>query len=317
MDLFTTANFVFDLQLFGEDAGGMGDASAAVGSDGSSGDAATTTPAETAQTDGVATGGSAQQAAPATANDEGAETFESLIAGKYKKDYNAKVNATVKDRLRKSAAATQELQGRINAIDPIVRMIAGKYGIAPGQDGAIDIAALEAKMNADDSLLEQEAFQRGMSVDNLRQIKQIEQREQSLQQREAQAKQQYQWQQIADEGESLKQVYDNFDMDAEMSDPQFARMVATLMNSGFPNPVRTAYESIHRDTIMQNMMQYAVQQTKSDVAKSIASGQSRPKENGTGSQSAGTASVDPSKLTKEQINDYIARSRRGEHITFR
>lgn len=300
------------LQLFAEE----GEAATAVGSNtGAIGDAATT--AEPAADTGVATGAAAQQAAPATASDEGAETFDSLIKGKYKKEYDAHMKSAFKDRFKKQTQAQQSLQNQINRIDPVVRMIAGKYGIAPGTDGSIDIGALEAKMQADDSLLEKEAFDRGVSVDNLRQLKSIEARERSLQQMEQQARQQQQFAQIEAEGDALKQMYDSFDLDTEMADPNFASMVATLANSGFPNPVRTAYESIHRDQIMQNAMQYATEQAASKVAASVASGKSRPKENGTGSRASGTTSVDLSKLSPQQINDYIARSRRGEKITFK
>ena len=64
-------------------------------------------------------------------------------------------------------------------------------------------------------------------------------------------------------------------------------------------------------------MAYAVQQTQNKISNSIQSGMTRPAENGIGQQStASVGNVDPSKLTKAQIDDIRKRAERGEKITF-
>lgn len=94
-------------------------------------------------------------------------------------------------------------------------------------------------------------------------------------------------------------------------------MLATFQNSGFPNALKTAYESVHLDEIKGGAMQYAVQQTEQKISNAIQSGMRRPTENGTKQTASATVGdFDPSKLTKAQIEDFKRRAERGERITF-
>ena len=106
-------------------------------------------------------------------------------------------------------------------------------------------------------------------------------------------------------------------VDEEMSNEQFGRLLATMQNSGFPDPVRAAYEAVHREEIMGGAMAYAVQQTQQKISSSIQSGMNRPIENGSRNQSSGTiGAIDPSKLTLAQMRDIKMRAERGEKISF-
>ena len=101
-----------------------------------------------------------------------------------------------------------------------------------------------------------------------------------------------------------------------MQNPAFASMLATLQHNGVANAVRTAYTSLHFDELMTGGMQYAQQQAEQKISNSVRSGSKRPAENGTTGASAGTAAVDINSLSREQIDDYIARAQRGEKISF-
>ena len=115
------------------------------------------------------------------------------------------------------------------------------------------------------------------------------------------------WQEQA---QQTKSVYPSFDMDAEMQNPQFVALLRSNVD------VRTAFEVLHKDEIIPAAMQYTAQQTKSKIAKSIASGSNRPAENGISSQSAARVKSDVTQLSKADREEIYRRAARGEKITF-
>lgn len=296
-------NKFFNLQLFGEE-GEM------AGVDTGSSDVGIAT--DTAEVDsGVATTPT-EQVAPVE-DQIPTETWDDLIKGKYKKEYNA----AVKDAVNKRFKNQRNLQSQIDSIDPMVRALAQKYGIAANADGSIPIEALTKSVMDDNAMYEQEAFDRGMSVQDLKQMKRLEAENQQLRMASARSQEQQEWDEIVSQGEALKNDFPDFDLDLEMQNEQFGRLLVTMQKSGFPNPVRTAYEAVHRDEIMSGAMRYAVAQTQQKISNSIQSGMRRPNENGNSHQSsASIGAVDPSKLTKEQFNEFKRRAERGERIVF-
>lgn len=298
-----------DLQLFGEEGTSM------AGADSGSSGIATAT-AENPAAEGVATGSTGEQIAPATADQSGApveETWDSLIKGKYKSDYDKAIKKAINNRFKND----RNLQGQIDSIDPIIRTMAERYGVRPNPDGSIPIAQLQAAIDNDNSIYEKEAFEKGIPVEQLKHTKQLEREVAQLRNQNAQSERDRQWDEVVQQAEAAKQVYPNFDLDSEMQNPNFGRLLATMQRSGFPNAVKTVYEIIHKDEIMGGAMAYAVQQTQNKISNSIQSGMTRPAENGIGQQStASVGNVDPSKLTKAQIDDIRKRAERGEKITF-
>jgi len=298
-----------DLQLFGEEGASM------AGADSGSSGIATAT-AENPAAEGVATGSTGEQIAPATADQSGApveETWDSLIKGKYKSDYDKAIKKAINNRFKND----RNLQGQIDSIDPIIRTMAERYGVRPNPDGSIPIAQLQAAIDNDNSIYEKEAFEKGIPVEQLKRTKQLEREVAQLRNQNAQSERDRQWNEVVQQAEAAKQVYPNFDLDTEMQNPNFGRLLATMQRSGFPNAVKTVYEIIHKDEIMGGAMAYAVQQTQNKISNSIQSGMTRPAENGIGQQStASVGNVDPSKLTKAQIDDIRKRAERGEKITF-
>ena len=281
------------LQLFAEE--GMAD----------TGEIANPT-AEVSEGEGVATNTEDQQVAPA-------DEWNELINGKFKEQYGNAVKEAVAKRFKNQ----KDLQGQIDAIDPIVRMIAQKYEVQADANGRIPIDVLSQKLNDDNSFYEQEAFERGMSVEDLKKIKALERENEMLKRQSMRTEEDREWNEVVEQANALKEMYPSFDIDSEMENPYFGRLLATMKRSGVANPVQIAYETVHRDEIMGGAMQYAVQQTQQKISNSIQSGMSRPQENGTANQAAGApTSLDPSKLTKAQIEDIKRRAARGERITF-
>lgn len=242
-----------------------------------------------------------EEAAPA---DRSAE-FEELIRGEFKDQYNKKVQDTIQKRLK----GTQETVDKFNSMTPMLEMLSRKYGV-----DATDIAALSKAIEEDDSYYEDEAMEKGVTVQQLKEIRKMEKENAELKRqmqekanKENASKLYAAW---MDQSEKAKAVYPSFDLNAEMQNPQFVNLLKSNVD------VRTAYEVIHKDEIIPAAMQFTAQQTKSKLAKSIASGTARPAENGISSQSAARVKSDVSQLSKADRDEIYRRAQRGEKITF-
>ena len=231
--------------------------------------------------------------------------FEKLIKGEYKDLYDAKMQDTIQKRLK----GQKETVDKFNALAPTIEMMAKKYGVE-----ASDIEGLNKAIQEDDSYYEQEALDKGMTVQQLKEIKKMERENADLKaqmeeaQRQENGKKLYAaWMQQADEA---KKVYPSFDLRAEMNNPKFVDLLRS--NSD----VRTAYEVLHKDEIIPAAMQFTAQTVESKLAKSIASNGARPSENGMSSQSAAVVKSDVSQLSKADRAEIIRRVQRGEKIRF-
>ena len=231
--------------------------------------------------------------------------FEKLIKGEYKDLYDAKMQDTIQKRLK----GQKETVDKFNALTPTLDLLASKYGVDAG-----DIEALNKAISEDDSYYEQEALDKGMTVQQLKEIKKMERENANLKaqmeeaQRQENGKKLYaQWMQQA---EDAKKVYPSFDIRAEMNNPKFVDLLRSNID------VRTAYEVLHKDEIIPAAMQFTAQTVESKLAKKIASNGARPSENGMSSQSAAVVKSDVSQLSKEDRAEIIRRVQRGEKIRF-
>ena len=231
--------------------------------------------------------------------------FEKLIKGEYKDLYDAKMQDTIQKRLK----GQKETVDKFNALTPTLDLLASKYGVDAG-----DIEALNKAISEDDSYYEQEALDKGLTVQQLKEIKKMERENANLKaqmeeaQRQENGKKLYaQWMQQADEA---KKVYPSFDIKAEMNNPKFVDLLRSNID------VRTAYEVLHKDEIIPAAMQFTAQTVESKLAKKIASNGARPTENGMSSQSAAVVKSDVSQLSKEDRAEIIRRVQRGEKIRF-
>ena len=297
-----------ELQLFAEGAGGAD--GGATGSD-----AAGVTAADAGQQNpGVQEGNAAN---PGTAdagqqNPNPEADFEGLIKGQYKEQFNARVKKIVDGRV---SALHKQVQS-YEAGQPVFDILAQKYGVEP-----TDYAGIAEAIRQDTSLYEKEALECGMDAQDLMKLRNVEadnasmrrqmemqrKEQQELQRRQQAEEQVSKWNQQA---ELAKQFYPGLDLQKEITNPDFSR----LLSSGVD--VRTAFEVIHKDEILQGAMQYAAKRAAKSVTDSVIAGAARPVENGTAAQGAVSAKVDPSKLSEKEFNEYLRRVAGGERITF-
>ena len=231
--------------------------------------------------------------------------FERLIKGEYKDLYDARMQDTIQKRLKSS----KETVDKYNALTPTLEMLAQKYGVDIG-----DIESLNKAIQEDDSYYEEEALEKGISVQQLKEIRKMERENAALKaqmeeaQRQENGKKLYAtWMQQAEEA---KQIYPSFNIETEMANPKFVDLLRSNID------VRTAYEVLHKDDIIRGAMQFTAQAVESKIAKKVASNGSRPSENGMSSQSAAVVKSDVSQLSKADRAEIIRRVQRGEKIRF-
>lgn len=246
----------------------------------------------------------------ANTREEGSKrpSFQELIEGEYKAEFGEHVQNVIRQRFKANA----ENEERLGKMTPIMEMLGQKYNIDP-----TDIDQIAKVVGDDDSLYEQEAIERGMSIESLKTIKQMERENEQLKAREQQSiaeqRMREHFNALAQQADEAKKLYPNLDLGVEMQNPTFAR----LTSPGVGVDVRTAYEVVHREEMRGAEMQYAAQKSAERMANAIRSGSMRPVENGLqGQQSAGAVKADPKSLTKADREEIKRRVRLGEKITF-
>lgn len=247
----------------------------------------------------------AQQAQPTAPEDP--EDFDALIKGKYKDAFGAKVQ----DIISKRFPANKANEDRLNALAPMMELLADKYGIERSEDGTLDEAAIIQAVREDDDMISQQAAERGLSNETYRHVLELEnykkQKEAEETLRQAQSAEYQQYLKVVDQAEKAKQFYPSLDLNQEMANPAFARLIGVGVDA------KTAYEVIHKDEIIGGSMRYAAQTAAQKVANSVQANGRRPSENGLGSAATGVGQVS-GPLSKDYRNDIKRRALRGEKV---
>jgi hypothetical protein len=315
-----------NLQLFAEGAGGTGTAGTGgvgTGAEGATGVTATNAVSQTKK--GVKSNpladvvyGKQEEAAQTADVQNGTTTetetvpqvdrnaeFEKLIKGEYKDLYDARMQDTIQKRLK----GTKETVDKYNALSPTLELLAKKYGVDPN-----DTEALNKAIEEDDAYYEEEALQKGVTVEQLKEIRKMEKEnaelKRQMQEQNAKEKGAQLYAQWMDQAEKAKSVYPSFDLRAEMQNPKFVDLLRANID------VRTAYEVIHKDDIIPAAMQFTAKTVEQKLTNKIIANGARPTENGISSQSSAVVKSDVSQLSKADRAEIIRRVQRGEKIKF-
>lgn len=231
--------------------------------------------------------------------------FEALIKGEYKDLYDAKVQDTIQKRLKSS----KETVDKYNSLSPTLELLGRKYGV-----DANDIEALNKAIEEDDAYYEDEALEKGVTVEQLKAIKKMERENADLKRQMQEQTRKEESEQILatwmEQGEEIRKIYPSFDLATELQNPELVGLVSNGVN------LRTAYEVIHKDEIIPAAMQFTAKEVERKLTNKIISGGVRPVENGMSSRSSAVVKSDVTQLTKadrERIDALVAR---GERIRF-
>lgn len=231
--------------------------------------------------------------------------FEKLINSDYKDLFTERVQGIIDKRFKE----TKNLETRLERLSPIIEIVSSKYGVS-----ADDIDKLSKAIQDDDSYYEDEAAQKGLTVEQLKGYKKMERENAELKQ----AHEEFQRRQNADmiysdwlrQSEQVKQIYPAFDLNNEIQNPSFLK----LLKSGVD--VKAAYQAVHMDDILGGAMQYTAQKIQQQTVNNIKARANRPTENGLSSQTGVVVKNDVSKLTAADRREIARRVQHGEHINF-
>ena len=229
--------------------------------------------------------------------------FERLVTTDYKDIYAERTQRLIDNRFREAKA----MQSQLEKAQPILDRVMERYGV-------YDTDELLKAIDEDESYYEQEAAEKGLTVEQLKAFKRMERENENLRRaaeerhREEQAQKVYgEWMQQA---EKVKEIYPSFDLNAECENPEFVGLLQNHID------VKTAYEVLHRDEIMGGVMAYTAQQVKQQTVRDIQARGLRPSENGVDDSPAVVTKMDVKNMTRAQREELEKRALRGERITF-
>lgn len=249
-----------------------------------------------------------QEVKTTTPTESKTQAFENLIKGEYKEEFAKRTQGIIDERFKK----TKGMEETLKSHDAILGMLAEKYGVKD----ASDVKALSKALEEDESFYEREALEKGLSVEQLKEMKRLERENaqfkaaKEAEERKAQSDQIYsRW---LEEGNALAQKYglSDFSLEVEAQNPDFTE----LLKHGVS--VEAAYMAVHMDDMLGGAMAKTAETVRQQVANNVTNRQARPSENGVMAHNNAIFKTDVSKLTKADRDEIDRRVARGEVITF-
>ena len=221
------------------------------------------------------------------------------------------INKEIENAVKRRFKDHSELKKSNNKMQSVMNAVAMKYGIDPTDTDGILKAVAE-----DESYYETAADEAGMSVEQYKKMKQLEAENAQLQaiRQEEERRKEFdakyaEWSMQAD---FAKNEYPNLDLNTEMQNKDFFGLLTRGID------VKTAYQVIHQDEIVQSAISTATQRTAQAVQQqtvnNIRSKGLRPDESAGSSQAGFTFKADPHKWTKADREEIAKRVARGEKI---
>lgn len=233
------------------------------------------------------------------------QAFRDMVNGEYKDIYTEETQRIINTRFKEN----KTMEASLNAQKPILDMLMQRYQIGDG-----DMAKLQAAIEEDNSYWESVAEQEGLTVDQYKERMRLMRENAAMkaeqQKRMGEQAAQQQFARWAQEAESMKGLYPNFDLTAEMQNGNFR----DLLRKGVS--VQQAFELIHMDEIRNATARSAAKTASEQMEANIKSRAARPSENGTSSKSAVIVKNDVGSLTRAERAEIARRAQRGEKMKF-
>lgn len=246
---------------------------------------------------------------PTKSQEDKTKAFDEMIkkGGQYAEEFNKRAQDIINKRFRE----TKQLEEQLKSHNPIMEMLASKYGVDPKDSDAI----LKALDN-DTSMYEQAAFDEGLSVEQYKERESLRRENARLKEAEEEAKARQHSQEIyanwLKEAEDFSQKYaiKDFDLAVETQNPEFTRMLANGIG------IETAYKAIHFDDMLGGAMAATADNVSKALANRVSSRAERPSENGIDQGNSSIFKQDVNKLNDADIEEIIKRVKNGEKISF-
>lgn len=299
----------FNIQLFADGGGASAGASAGTGmSEGSTGIAG-----ETTSTSLPADGN--KDSAPKiiygkqnTSNTEvGAVpeekpkmTFAELVkSDDYKDDAQKYMDKAFSKRFKEQESLKAE-NARMRDILNIANV---RYGLDSASDSFLD--DLSNSIQNDTKLYEDEALEAGLPVEEYVKVKKAERILENNKREQADRERQIfidnHCRNLVSQSDAMKEQFPSFDLEAEMSNPQFRKLVDPQELGGIGLSVDNAYRVIHYKDILNATVNNAVNQTAINTANAVKANKERPRENGMNHRASVIVKDDPSQFTLDDF----------------
>ena len=246
----------------------------------------------------------AQEAAPAagnTPNDLQAR-WDAAKKGEFKDLYGQDVQRAIQDRFRNQADANEKL----NAMQPMLNALMQKTGVETVEE-------LQQLVLDDDSLYEDEAEERGMTVEQLKQFKAMESENQAYKQAEQRQEFQKHFSSLQQQADALKLMFPDFDLQTAMQDERFRNATAP---GGWT--VEEAYMALHGKELIPQLMAYGMQRAQNQMGQTIQAQGMRPAEGAMSpkSQAATVPNMNPANLSRPEREKFKQWVRLHGPVTF-
>lgn len=231
---------------------------------------------------------------------------------KYKDRIGEEIQGAIQKRFKNQQSYEDSFNDLLDGLAPLFL----KYNL-----DISDVDGLKNALATDDTLLEDTAFNEGLTPEAVRQRLQQQQENAKLQkelnklkeeQEEAEAsKAAYdQYNKWLEEAEELKKLYPNFDLVTELENEDFRD---DLINSN--KSLQKAYEGAHLQEIIAGAIQTTASRVRESVTNDIKARGMRPPENG---MRSGSVSVkkNVNELTDKDIERIYKRVKAGDTISF-
>ena len=233
--------------------------------------------------------------------------LKELIKGEYKQEFDEYVQNLLNGRfkgVREAEARSKRLE------DMLSRFVDTSYNLKPGEDGKLDLDAVQKAMDEDDDLYESLAAELGTSVETAKKFDSMQKQVQAAEQERAAQEKYARYMFLQNAAQEAQRTYPDMNVEETARDPRFQRLLEVLSPAA-------AYHALHQVELTTNAMQYAVDTTKAGISASIQAGQTRPSEGGLGRQApANTTRVQksPRDMTRAERAAIRRRAERGEEV---
>lgn len=234
-------------------------------------------------------------------------------------EYKQEAQEYFDSRIGRRLAKYKGLEADNQAMRDIIDKVNLRYGVNPESETFLTDFA--AAVDKDTRLYEDEAASAGMTVDEFIKVKSAEriiaQNKIAEQNRQFNEMTQRHVSNLIQQAEAFKQKVPTFDLEGELQNPQFKKLVDPPELGGVGLPVETAFNAFHHNEIMQATLASAVNQASISTANAVQTNLDRPQENGLNVTHSDLTKLDPSKLKLEDFKRISEEFRRtGKKPTF-
>lgn len=234
-----------------------------------------------------------------TTSDEGT-SFDDYIK-EHKEEYAKKFQKDFDSRHRDY----KQIKDKVNSAQDVFSMFAKRYNIDSNDWNGIAKAVM-----ADDSMIEEQAMEENLTIDQYRNKMNTENELAMLRRERAEAQRQQtinaQMQEWERQSNALKQTFPDFDLDTELRNPEFVNALRAGLS------MNRAFYAIHGDDIISGAIASTARAVKQATAEDIKARRARPNENGISNHASSSVGKDVHSLSKADRQALAKRSILGK-----